>query len=83
MNKAIHLAALATLTFGVPLALQPVFSAAYQSSDDWVHCSQETPCYNGQIPSYDNPDCWPGAIYCDRPENVKGHGHGHGGKRNV
>jgi hypothetical protein len=22
---------------------------------------------NGQIPSFDNPDCWPTAIYCSAP----------------
>ena len=40
-----------------------------QDTWDWVkqHCTQATPCYNGQIPSYDNPDCWPGAIYCSPP----------------
>jgi hypothetical protein len=21
-------------------------------------------CLNGNVPSYDNPNCWPGAIWC-------------------
>jgi hypothetical protein len=27
-------------------------------------CTRVTPCYNGHQPSYSDPDCWPGAIYC-------------------
>lgn len=68
MNKAIHLTAIAALTFGTPLALEQTFTAAHnvRADDDWVkaHCTREHPCYNGQVPSFDNPDCWPGAIWC-------------------
>lgn len=50
-----------------PMALQPVFAHA----DTVSQCNTPlfakdigNPCLNGNVPSYTNQNCWPGAIYC-------------------
>jgi hypothetical protein len=48
-------------------------------ADPLQDCTKVTPCYNGHQPSYSDPDCWPGAIWCD-PAQTVGHGHGRGKK---
>jgi hypothetical protein len=41
-----------------------------ETATDPQACTTITPCYNGHEPSYNDPDCWPGAIWCPPAQSV-------------